>query len=150
MSGTPESKAAALDESVPIEDAPDDTLHLVEGPEPDPAEVDRIRRLVDIAVAAAFVLKVAWFLVASRGWFYTGDDWDYLTRTGFREVFEPHNGHLTALASGYAMAIRNVFGYDYWPGYAILPALSLPLVGAAAYYVWRRHRINPVVAGKMA
>ena len=29
-------------------------------------------------------------VVMARGWFFTGDDWEYLTRDGLGNIFEPH------------------------------------------------------------
>ena len=45
-------------------------------------------------------------VVIARGWFFTGDDWDYLTRDGLGNVFDPHNGHITAIIAGLAVIAR--------------------------------------------
>jgi len=104
---------------------------------------DRWTRYLPYAVWGAFFLRVAAVLWVSRSWFFTNDDWDYITRQGWRSVLDPHADHLNVVAGTWAYVVRGIVGLDYWPGYALLAAIAWPLVGLAAWYVWRRLNVDP-------
>ena len=90
----------------------------------------------------SYLLRVTVALWVSRSWFFTNDDWDYITREGWDSILEPHAGHLNLIASTWAYLVRGIVGLDYWPGYALLEAIAWPLVGLAAWYVWRRKNVD--------
>ncbi|MFH2072706.1 MAG: hypothetical protein ABIJ75_07655 [Actinomycetota bacterium] len=92
-------------------------------------------RYLSYAVWGAFLLRIVVVLLVSRGWFFTPDDWDFITRE-WSEVLNLHAGHFTVVSSAWALAARTLVGLDYWPGYALLQALAWPLVGLAAWHVW--------------
>jgi hypothetical protein len=96
-----------------------------------------------IAVLASFLLRVVVVLWRSRSWFYAEDDWDYITRTQWSDVLDPHRGHLNWVTSVWAYVARGIVGLDYWPGYALFAAIAWGLVGLAAWYVWRRRDVDP-------
>ncbi len=95
---------------------------------------------------ASIATRVMVALVITRGWFFTNDDWDYLSRDGLGNVFEPHQGHLNVLNAIAAVAVRQVAGLEYWPGYALVVAVAWPTVALAAWWVWRRRGVHPLVA----
>jgi len=90
--------------------------------------------------------RVIVVLVVTRAWFFTNDDWDYLGRDGPGQVFEPHQSHLNVLNAIAALAVRQLAGLEYWPGYALVVAVAWPVVALAAWWVWRRRGVHPLVA----
>ena len=106
------------------------------------ARADWVRYL-PYAVYGMFALRVIVVLVMARNWFFTDDDWDYITRESWGDVLGPHAGHLNVVTAAWAFAVRGIVGLDYWPGYALLAALTWPLVGLAAWHVWRRLGTDP-------
>ncbi len=86
----------------------------------------------------AVLSHVVVLLVMSRGWFFTNDDWDYLTRDGIAEILRPHAGHITAWVAGLAQGIKPIAGLDYWPAYPAVIAILWSSVPLVAFWVWRR------------
>jgi len=103
-------------------------------------------RYAPYLVWGGFVLRVVTVLWVSRGWFFTDDDWDYVTREGWGSTLEPHADHFNVVTSAWALVARGLVGLDYWPGYALFAAIAWSLVGLAAWYVWRRLDVNPLWA----
>ena len=81
-----------------------------------------------------------------RGWFFTNDDWDYLTRDGVLSIARPHSGHITATVAGLGMLAKQIGGLDYWPVYPFVVSLAWPAVGYAAWWTWRRSHVAPMPA----
>lgn len=111
-------------------------------PEAAPGSGPGWQRWLPYAVYGMFALRVLIALVVARGWFFTNDDWDFLTREHWGDITDPHAGHLNVVAATWAYVVRGVVGLDYWPGYALLAALAWPLVGLAAWFVWRRMDVD--------
>jgi len=102
---------------------------------------------VSVGLLSSFVLsRVIAVMVSTRGWFFTNDDWGYLTRDGIADVFQGWVGNITALVAAYVIAVRDFAGLDYWPWYPLFIALAWPTVGVAAWWAWRRRGVRPYVA----
>jgi hypothetical protein len=108
--------------------------------------VDRWVRVGWWVMWGSIAARVIVVLVITRGWFFTNDDWDYLSRDGLGQVFEPHGPHITVLNAIAAVAVRQVAGLEYWPGYALVVAVAWPTVAVAAWWVWCRRGVHPLVA----
>ena len=70
------------------------------------------RTATDWVFAGVMVLTAWWYLRASRGQSFLRDDWRVATRSlSFRDLFEPHNDHLSvvplAIVPGDARRVRH-------------------------------------------
>ena len=99
-----------------------------------------------LLVATALLAHAVVLLWMARGWFFTGDDWDYLARSGWGDVLAPHGGHITAGVAASAIVAKQVAGLDYWPVYPLVVAVVWPAVAYAAWWVWRRSGVAPIPA----
>lgn len=95
-----------------------------------------------VAIAARVVIVV----IVSRGWFFTNDDWDFVTRDGVGQMFAQHQGHINVFNALAALVLRKLVGIDYWPGYGLFVALAWPALGLVAWWIWRRRGVDPLLA----
>jgi len=127
-------------------EAPVPPVATGDGPATEHLTHDRWVRVGWWVMWGSIAARVMVVLVIARGWFFANDDWDYLSRDGLDQVFEPHGPHITVLNAIAAMAVRQVVGLEYWPGYALVVAVAWPTVAVAAWWVWRRRGVHPLVA----
>lgn len=99
-----------------------------------------------LLLGAALAAHAVAVLIMSRGWFFTGDDWDYLARSGWGDVLAPHGGHITTFIAAAAVAARGVAGLDFWPAYPLVISVVWPAVAYAAWWHWRRSGVEPLPA----
>ncbi|MBU1226227.1 MAG: hypothetical protein KJ698_03300 [Actinobacteria bacterium] len=97
-------------------------------------------------LCTAIAVRVVTVLVITRGWLFTNDDWDYLTRDGLGQAFLPHQGHINVFIAIAAVGLRRVVALDYWPGYGLVVAVAWPAAALAAWWLWRRRGVHPLLA----
>lgn len=96
------------------------------------------KRIAMMILGLAILSHIVVLMIMSRGWFFTNDDWDYLTRDGVGDLFQPHAGHITVWLAGIGLVVKPIGRLDYWPVYPAVIAILWSLVPIAAYWAWRR------------
>ena len=100
----------------------------------------------DALFVAVVAGAVAFYLVVSRQFFMSGDDWRYLDQgLSLHGLFAPYNEHLTFTALATYQVIAHIFGLGSYLPFRILGVSSAAAVAITLYLIVR-DRIGPTVA----
>ena len=99
----------------------------------------------DWLFAGVVVLTVWWYLRASRGQSFLRDDWRVATRSlSFRDLFEPHNDHLSVVPLAIYRVMLGQFGMDTYTPERLLASGSLLCLGVALFLFARSRAGAPL------
>ena len=101
---------------------------------------------LDALFVAVVAGACAFYLVVSRHFFMSGDDWRYLDQgLSLHGLFAPYNEHLTFTALATYQVIAHIFGLGSYLPFRILGVSSAAAVAITLYLIVRE-RIGPAAA----
>ena len=110
------------------------------------ARIVRKEAVADWWFAGVVVLTAWWYMRASRGQSFLRDDWRVATRSlSLRDLFEPHNGHLSVVPLAIYRVLLGEYGMQTYTPERLLGSGSLLCLGVALYLL-ARHRAGAPLA----